>query len=248
MLRMTDYPAGMPSWVELATPDPEAARAFYGDLFGWGGYRLSLDSFSDYEIFTLGDVQGPEVGGMLDFSDSPTASWSAYFRSDELEQTTAGVVRHGGAEVLAPADVANLGRIAICVDPQGADFALWRPYDLKGAGAMNEPSALCHLELLSPDPARSDGFYTAVFGWTTVRLPDGRTTWHHLGTDVGDVTAHDGPATWRPYFQVADCDAAAARARRLGAADVTPPSGTPLGRRSIVTDPAGATFAILEPR
>jgi predicted enzyme related to lactoylglutathione lyase len=28
-------PHGMPSWADLMTDDPEAARAFYGALFGW---------------------------------------------------------------------------------------------------------------------------------------------------------------------------------------------------------------------
>ena len=29
------YPDGVFSWVDLGTTDPEAAKAFYGGLFGW---------------------------------------------------------------------------------------------------------------------------------------------------------------------------------------------------------------------
>jgi len=247
MPKVTWHPAGTVSWVELATPDTGAARAFYGALFGWSGYRLTLDSFSDYEIFTLGDVQGPEIGGMLEFSDAPTASWSAYVRSDDLEATTRCVQLVGGAPVLEPTDIGNLGRIAVCVDSQGTDFALWRPYDLKGAGVTHEPSALCWTELLCSDPAKAQSFYGAVFGWTTVQTADGRTVWHNEGRPVAELTASSQAPTWRPYFQVADCDATVDQARALGATVLEPPTTTALGRRGLIADPAGATFAVLTP-
>jgi hypothetical protein len=246
MPEMTWHPAGTVSWVELATPDIPAARAFYGALFGWSGYRLALDSHADYEIFTLGDVQGPEIGGMDGFSDAPVASWSTYVRSDDLDETTRRVKRLGGAEALPPADIAHLGRFAICVDSQGADFLLWLPYDFKGAAVIREPSALCWVELVCPDPAKARAFYEGVFGWTVAELPDGRTVFRNDGQPVAELTGGGAP-TWRPYFQVTDCDATADLALELGAVLLEPPAGTPLGRRCLITDPAGATFAILDP-
>lgn len=35
MLERDGYPHGVPCWVDTRQPDPEAAVAFYGDLFGW---------------------------------------------------------------------------------------------------------------------------------------------------------------------------------------------------------------------
>ena len=32
---MATYANGIPSWVDLGSPDPDASAAFYGDLFGW---------------------------------------------------------------------------------------------------------------------------------------------------------------------------------------------------------------------
>lgn len=29
------YPQGVPSWIDGRHPDPDAAQAFYGGLFGW---------------------------------------------------------------------------------------------------------------------------------------------------------------------------------------------------------------------
>ncbi|MBK0296516.1 VOC family protein, partial [Bacillus sp. S34] len=49
------YPQGVPSWIDARQPDPDAAQAFYGGLFGWdfeerlppgvpGSYRIvSID-------------------------------------------------------------------------------------------------------------------------------------------------------------------------------------------------------------
>ena len=48
-MEMTSYEPGVPSWVDLGTPDLEKAAAFYSALFGWecpegpeevGGYRV----------------------------------------------------------------------------------------------------------------------------------------------------------------------------------------------------------------
>ena len=35
MPERTSYEPGTPSWVDLGTSDTDAARAFYGELFGW---------------------------------------------------------------------------------------------------------------------------------------------------------------------------------------------------------------------
>ena len=35
MPERSSYAHGIPSWVDLSSPDPEASAAFYGALFGW---------------------------------------------------------------------------------------------------------------------------------------------------------------------------------------------------------------------
>jgi predicted enzyme related to lactoylglutathione lyase len=48
-----------------------------------------------------------------------------------------------------------------------------------------------------------------------------------------------------PYFQVADCDASAAKAAALGARLMIGPQDIPTtGRFAILTDPQGAIFAL----
>jgi predicted enzyme related to lactoylglutathione lyase len=55
------------------------------------------------------------------------------------------------------------------------------------------------------------------------------------------------PSFWMPYFQVADCDGAAAKATELGAKVMVGPQDIPsTGRFAIVQDPQGAVFAVFK--
>ena len=54
-MEMTSYEPGVPSWVDLGTPDIEKAATFYSELFGWecpegpeeaGGYRVCTSAGS----------------------------------------------------------------------------------------------------------------------------------------------------------------------------------------------------------
>jgi predicted enzyme related to lactoylglutathione lyase len=50
-----------------------------------------------------------------------------------------------------------------------------------------------------------------------------------------------------PYFQVADCDATAAKAQALGASFKVPPTDIPrVGRFAVIQDPQGAVFSIIK--
>jgi uncharacterized protein len=55
------------------------------------------------------------------------------------------------------------------------------------------------------------------------------------------------PPHWLPYFQVSDCDAAVARAAKLGGGAMMPPRDIEnVGRFAILKDPQGAAFAIIK--
>jgi predicted enzyme related to lactoylglutathione lyase len=62
------------------------------------------------------------------------------------------------------------------------------------------------------------------------------------------MKAMNVPPNWLPYFQVADCDATANKAKELGATLFVPPTDIPnTGRFSVIRDPQGAVFAIYKP-
>jgi predicted enzyme related to lactoylglutathione lyase len=51
---------------------------------------------------------------------------------------------------------------------------------------------------------------------------------------------------WSVDFWIADAEAAAAAADELGGAVVAPPFEIPMFKRTILADPAGATFSVSE--
>ena len=61
MLDRDGYPPGVPCWIDTAQPDPDAAVAFYGDLFGWEFEdRMPLDAPGNYFV---GRLHGRDVAG-----------------------------------------------------------------------------------------------------------------------------------------------------------------------------------------
>ncbi|TDD92147.1 VOC family protein [Actinomadura darangshiensis] len=256
MPEVTAHAPGFPSWAELSSPDVAASNAFYCELFGWYVYTME-NVFGDYHVFTLGGVEGPAVAGMQPLvDDSAKPSWTCYFRSDDIPATLDTVRAMGGRELLEPTDVNNLGRMALCGDPEGADFALWEPYDFPGAEVVDEPSAMCWVELATHDIDGARRFYNAVFGWRSVDrsyYEPAYTNWKIGDWSVAGMLPLESwwpvgfPPHWIPYFWVLDCDATAARAAELGAVVHVPPTDIKPGRLSVLTDPAGARLAVLTP-
>jgi len=52
---MAEHEAGLPSWVDLASPDVEASKAFYGGLFGWTSDESPEPEAGGYSTFYLED-------------------------------------------------------------------------------------------------------------------------------------------------------------------------------------------------
>jgi hypothetical protein len=54
------------------------------------------------------------------------------------------------------------------------------------------------------------------------------------------------PANWLVYFAVTDCDATVAKATDLGATVLVPATDITPGRFAVLSDPAGAVFAVIK--
>ncbi|MGI5415028.1 VOC family protein [Actinomadura luteofluorescens] len=256
---ITEYPPGWPAWIELASPDVEGSKEFYCELFGWGVYDVTIPGLTDLSMFTLGDL-GPEVLGMQPLADSAQyPSWLCYFRAGDL-QTTGQAVADAGGQVLSDLiDVADLEQLAMFGDREGADFAVVQPRRLHGAAVIDEPSAVCWVELACRRPGQARTFYEQVFGWQAVerRFRDRPVTaWKAGGHVVASMIEMDDsfptgyPPHWFPWIWVEDCDATVSRAAELGASirfGPTDEEQVAKGRMAFMTDPAGARFAVITP-
>jgi predicted enzyme related to lactoylglutathione lyase len=252
-MKKTEYEHGVPSWVDLATPDMKASKAFYDGLFGWEGQTTEDPAAGGYTMFTL-NGENVAGGAPLMSPDQPPA-WTTYISVDDADQVAEAVAANGGKVVFPPMDVMDVGRMAVFADPSGAAFAVWQPRAHKGADIVNEPGALCWNELLTRDPAGAKSFYPAAFGWDSRTSPFGDveyTEWLVGERSVGGLMEMtdenfppDMPSHWMVYFAVADCDASVGRVSELGGTVVVEPTTIPVGRFAVCRDPHGASFSII---
>jgi predicted enzyme related to lactoylglutathione lyase len=109
-------------WNELMTSDIEGAREFYKTLFGW-----SLKVSPEYTEINLGSNG---IGGMMQITPEmqgmPTA-WTPYICVADADATVEKIKSIGGKVFMGPHEIPNVGRFAICADPQGAMFNIIKP-------------------------------------------------------------------------------------------------------------------------
>lgn len=111
---------GALSWNELATPDVDAAKSFYGDLFGWT-YSVFEAAPGPYEVIQVGENGN---GGIREPQEGEPPNWSVFFATENAEAAAAKVEELGGKKVFGPLDI-GIAKINVVTDPQGAVFQLY---------------------------------------------------------------------------------------------------------------------------
>jgi predicted enzyme related to lactoylglutathione lyase len=249
-MEMTSYEPGVPSWVDLGTPDLEKAASFYSDLFGWE-CPVGPEEAGGYRVCHIG---GKAVAGLGPAMSPGPPVWSSYVNVESADDVAAGVTANGGQVFVAPMDVMTAGRMAVFADPMGAAFGVWQAGDHKGAELVNEPGTFSWSELVTTDVPASKAFYGAVFGWGADTHGDGPgayTEWQVNGRSIGGMMEKppqmpaEVPPHWAVYFNVSDTDAAVARVAELGGAVIMPPMDIEPGRFAVVADPTGAMFNVI---
>jgi predicted enzyme related to lactoylglutathione lyase len=166
-----DYPAGVPCWLDTAQPDPEAAAAFYGGLFGWDFTDRTPAGATGRLL--VGQVRGRDVAGVASApaADGGPPAWTTYVAVEDADEAAARAVAAGGTVLLGPADVADAGRVAVLADLEGAVVGAWEARGRIGAELVNEPGTWNFSGLTTRDPEGAAAFYGAVFGWEATSVP-----------------------------------------------------------------------------
>ncbi|HUR52452.1 MAG TPA: VOC family protein [Mycobacteriales bacterium] len=247
MPEKTAYQPGEPIWTDLATPDMDRTVAFYTSLLGWefGG---GSEEFGGYGMFTK---NGKSVAGVMPvMSPEQPPVWTSYVTSSDADKTIALVTERGGTVLAPPMDVADLGRMAVFTDPVGAAIGIWQPGTMTGAELVDEEGVMSWIELASRDQDTAIPFYEQVFGWETHRNP-GYTEFATGGRsvagcmDMPEMVPAEVPSYWMPYVQAGDPAAKAQEAASLGATVLVPFMEMEQVAFSVVQDPHGSTFGLL---
>lgn len=249
-------------WHDLSTPDVEASKRFYGELFGWSFDQSGNDGYCHVS------AGGQMIGGMRPkkAEEPGPPSWLGYVLVDDVSAAVDRASSGGGAVLVPTTTMPDVGTFAVVADPTGGVVAPWRsarPEENAEPSGPPATNAFCWDELLTTDPGAAVGFYRGVFGWGTETKDMG---------DLGDYTLFDRPGVpdptrdgapawagglmksppgvpfsfWLTYVQVEDTDAAAQRAADLGANLTVPPTDIPeIGRFCTFMDPQGAALACI---
>jgi uncharacterized protein len=190
----TTYPVGVPCWVDTMQPDPEAAKEFYGELFGWTfENRAPADAPGPYYAAKRHGLDVAAIGGPTDGATAP--SWNTYTAVADADQTTERVRAAGGTVLTEPTVIPEAGRLATFADAQGAVFSAWEAGAFIGAQLVNEPGSWNFSELHTRATADAARFYRDVFGWDVLSFGMGDTQYTFFTLDgYGDFLAHDNPA------------------------------------------------------
>ena len=109
-------------WNELTTPDPDTARAYYGELFGWTSDEfMPMGELGEYRFF---QHHGVPIGAVCRPGPGGSQAWRYYFRVPSISKAVAAVSAGGGQVTMGPHEVPGGDQIIIGNDPQGAEFAL----------------------------------------------------------------------------------------------------------------------------
>jgi len=244
-------------WQELTSEDPASAVIFYSKLVGWHAHPNA--SHPAYTEFGIG---GSHYAGMTPLTADARAAgvrshWLPYIGASDVDSTVATAQQLGATVVHAAQDLEHVGRFATLKDPQGAQFAVFKPSGSGGGAAATsgKPAvgSFAWLELATSDYEAASAFYGKLFGWQVMSRMDMGPAGTYLifgadGVQLGGMYKMHAERTsegyWLPYAEVSNADAAASVATAAGGRIVVGPMDVPGGRMVQVLDPSGAMFAV----
>ena len=261
MPKVDAHTPGSFCWFDLATTEPDIARRFYTHLFGWQAKQAPMPGGAAGEYTTF-YKEGAMVGGMYEHNEQMKASgvpphWESYIAVEDVDAVAARVEQLGG-KINEPAfEIPGVGRMAAVADPGGANFNLYKASGDSTLQLVKEPGAYGWSELYTNDPGGAVEFYGGLLGWRVKKTTSAdRHPYYEFSLAKGQTIAGmmkiqpewgTVRPNWVVYFQVADLDASVAEVRSLGGTRGMPPMEIEgIGRFAMVSDPADASFMIIQ--
>jgi uncharacterized protein len=243
-------------WFELNTSDVDKAKAFYGQVLGWtiedkemGGQKYSAVMSGGKEIALVQALPADAKAKKM------TPAWMGYVSVPDVDAAVATASDKGARVVMPAMDMPEIGRFAVLADPNGTAFGVVRAAKGDEADAMPEPGQFVWVEYWGKDPkkvAEAAAFYSAVAGYTTETMKVGKDD-YTIGSasgagrmGFGKASKPTGHGRFAPYVVVASVDETVKAATKAKAKVLLKPTDVPdVGRVAVLTDPQGATFAVM---
>lgn len=246
------------NWLDISAKDLEAQSAFYTALLGWVGYDVPLGEGQIYRMFYRDDHR---VAGMSQLAPDLVAAgvpsaWNTYLATDDVDATVARAVDLGAAIAMPPMDVPGSGRMAAIQDPTGAFVFFWKPTAPEESIVYSALGTLAWTDLNTREPEKAQAFYSALLAWEFKARDDAANPYWEIGVGgtgeggmmpMPEMVPAETPSFWMPYFGSDDVASDVAKAVELGGAVLVEPTLVEdTVWFAVLTDPMGATFALMQ--
>ncbi|HEX2312752.1 MAG TPA: VOC family protein [Thermomonospora sp.] len=122
---MTTAPAyNTVAWFQVGTDDPDAARRFYGRLFGWS-FTADPAGEGRYDLITYPGADGPSGG--VAHTDGPEGNHGVFYVLVEDVAAVCAETELAGGKVLVPPVTMDGLVFADLLDPAGNRFGVFTP-------------------------------------------------------------------------------------------------------------------------
>ena len=243
-------------WVELVTPDLDGAKRFYSGLFGWT-FREAHAGKTPYVAALL---DGRPVAGLHQRPEPPgdlrQPAWLTFLSVGDADAAKRSALENGATLAAETRSYRGRGRQAIFADPEGAPFAVLASSSGDPADFLAPPGDWIWSALIVADPDKEAAFFQKLCGYAVFELPSGDGVDHLvLSTDglarAGVTGFHRDSSRRRPHWlsfvRVVDTVGMTAKAVALGGRVlVAPHVDRHGGQVSVIADPSGAPFGLME--
>lgn len=124
---------------------------------------------------------------------------------------------------------------------------------------MSNHGTICWRELATQNAESAKSFYQELFGWNLEQSKKSPMPYDEIKTDgesfggilqINEQWGEDWdkmPSHWMTYIAVDDCDAIVEKIKENGGSICVEPFEIPnIGKMSVVNDPSGANFSIIQ--
>jgi predicted enzyme related to lactoylglutathione lyase len=243
-------------WFEIQAKDMEAARKFYGGVFGW---EITEFGRPDYVMFT------PPGGPMGALTAQPhdlerTQGTMATICTQTLDADIAALEALGiefAEPKTAIGEGEHVAHTAVIRDSAGTLYGLVDmapelpvphvPSGL-GSGPKPPPNSLSSIELYGGDFAKVKQLFGDLFGWGLLDTMPQYMMFDAGGGMVGVFQSHTAVAHSMPYIYVEDVSAKLAEIVAAGGKQIGEPASMPgMGTFGYFSDPNGVGLGLIGP-
>lgn len=236
-------------WTDLVSSDPQAAAAFYAQLFNW-----QVSSYDeDYLVIRN---HGRPIGGVarnVAQGNDARTQWISYLSSSDIAAAHELLMSAGAEAVLEPISVKERGEFGIYVGPDGGVFGVLDSVDGDPEERGADLGDWIWIELWSKRPNVAAEFYqnlgfSLARNWASENENDRLLVAGDYARG-GIVEGHPKQkhSAWLLYVRVASVDETLIRASALGGTTlVLDGEVNSHGKIALVQDPTGGFVAVYQ--